>query len=190
MTQMEPREIVRRTLEFDYPGRMCLNLWDGPDDIAPLPLLPPKDWTPAEAGIDEWGCIWIKSDVDNMGQVKGHPLADFKLMDEFDWPAPEDPSRYRAFPAALSDAYVQERFVGAGMGHGIFERTWMLHGFQATLEDLMLRPKEIHRLVDRVTDIHVRACRAISQHSGGRADFYSILDDLGYQRGPFFSMQI
>lgn len=189
-SMMQPREIARRTFDFEYPERMCMNMWGGVNDFGSLPMREPEGWVPPAPGVDGWGCTWVKTAVDNMGQVRGHPLADLSLMDEHQWPDPEDPSRFRDFATALDDPQLQERFIGAGFGFGIFERTWMLHGFQATLEDYLLRPHEMLELVDRVVDIHVRACRAIHKHSGGRVDNYGIGDDLGHQGGPFFSKRI
>jgi len=187
---MTPREIARRALEFDSPERMSMNLPAGTDDYAYLPNQPPEGWEPPAPGVDEWGCTWVKTEVDNMGQVKGHPLTDLDLMAEHTWPDPEHPSRFRGMSEALAKPEVQERFVGAGFSNGLFERTWMCHGFQSTLEDLLLKPRQMHELIDRVTDIHIRACRAIYKYSSGRAEYYMTWDDLGAERGPFFLMKI
>jgi len=188
---MEPREIVRRTLEFKKPERMALWLHKfGPNDFAGLPVQKPEGWEPAEPGMDEFGCLWVKTEVQNLGQVKGHPLADLDRLKDYKWPDPSDPSRFRDFDKALANPDLQTRFVGAGFTNGLFERTWMLHGFEAAMMDFILRPKQIHELIECITGVHIEMCRAIHRHSHGRADYYSMPDDLGCERGPFFSMKI
>jgi len=190
VASVQPREIARRAVEFDHPARMCMDLWGGVSDLRTLPMSKPEAWKEPAPGVDEWGCTWVKTEVDNMGQVKGHPLADLCRVGEHSWPDPDDASRYRGFSKALDDPAAQDAFLGAGFSNGLFERTWMLHGFQATLEDFLLRPDQMLELVNRVADVHVGACRAIHEHSGARADWYMLWDDLGSERAPFFSMDV
>jgi len=191
---MMPREISRRALEFDFPERMSMELLRGTNDYVFLGSYPPEGWepppSPPDTYIDEWGSTWQQTEVENVGHCKGHPLADLNLMDEHPWPDPEHPSRFRELASALARPKVQERFVGMEFGNGLFERTWMLHGFQATLQDFLLNPQQMHELIDRIADYHIRACRALHKYSDGRADFYYWLDDLGTERGLFFSMEI
>jgi hypothetical protein len=33
--------------------------------------------------LDEWGCTWSRSTEKNMGQVTGHPLADWSALEHF-----------------------------------------------------------------------------------------------------------
>lgn len=37
----------------------------------------------------EWGCLWARSAMANMGQVKGHPLEDWAAFDGYPWPDPD-----------------------------------------------------------------------------------------------------
>ena len=167
-----------------------MDLSGGVSDLRWLPMNRPEGWKEPAPGVDEWGCKWVKTEVQNMGQVKGHPLADLSRMDDHRWLDPEEPSRYRDFLKVLGNPDIQNYFLGAGFSNGLFERTWMMHGFQATLEDFLLRPDEMQKLVRRVTDVHVGAVRGIHKYSNGRADWYMLWDDLGSERAPFFSMDV
>jgi uroporphyrinogen decarboxylase len=67
-----------------------------------------------------------------------------------------------------------------GMGWGIFERTWMMRGFEDALVDALTEPEFYTELLGRITDIYVemiQACKDIP------ADGFLFGDDWGDQRG-------
>ena len=93
---MQSREIVRRAIEFGTPPR--LPFWQHEVPWAPDDVLDIWEMDRARAGWffdraepDDWGCIWARTDVKNMGQVVTHPLADWGALDRWRPPDPRDP---------------------------------------------------------------------------------------------------
>ena len=66
------------------------------------------------------------------------------------------------------------------MGWGIFERTWLMRGFENALTDIIAEPEFYEELLGRITEIYVgmiKACKDIP------ADGFLFGDDWGDQRG-------
>ena len=110
----------------------------GIDDTGWVGANPPAGWKPPAAGVDEWGCIWEKTEMQNAGQVKGHPLADISRLSKYRPPDYSDPSRYAQIAPVLDEIEAQGRYVLSGIVAVLFERMHMLHGFEDTLVDLQL----------------------------------------------------
>src|SRR4030042_2691401 len=74
---VDARENMIRAVEFRRPERLPLRFPSmGLDDTHSV------RWNQIGTGdhgyrqtYDEWGCLWVRSETRNMGQVKGHPLA-------------------------------------------------------------------------------------------------------------------
>jgi len=82
---MTSREIVACAIEFRRPPR--LPFWQHEDPAAPDDVCDIWEMDRAEAGwffdhpgVDDWGCRWERTEVDNMGQVTGHPLAEWSAL--------------------------------------------------------------------------------------------------------------
>ncbi|MBI4601439.1 MAG: hypothetical protein HY721_05685 [Planctomycetes bacterium] len=93
---MKPREVVRRAIAFQGPPR--LPFWqhqvaDAPDDVADVWEMDRAraGWYFDRAAPDDWGCLWARTDLRNMGQVVGHPLADASALAGYRPPDPRDP---------------------------------------------------------------------------------------------------
>ena len=67
---------------------------------------------------------------------------------------------------------------------GIYERAYALMGFQAFMENMTLRPKVVHELLDKITDQKVEVARKIVA-MGFKVAHHG--DDLGVQDGTLFS---
>jgi hypothetical protein len=143
---MSSYEVVRRALEFDCPDRLPLIFESlGLSDVHSL------KWNQIGTGdrelrrtVDEWGCTWVRSEMDNMGQVKGHPLADWTDLDAYPWPDPDDPAFYEGMDARFEGS--DGKYVRTGIFMLLFERMHALHGFEATLTDLYLERERIEAL--------------------------------------------
>jgi hypothetical protein len=137
----------------------------------------------SRTSVDEWGCLWVRTEEVNMGQVKGHPLLDWERADSYDWPNPDNPSLY---------AGMEDRFVGAGGKYvltGIFmllfERMHALHGFQNTLEDLYLNRSSMDELADRIVQFDLGIMANIARRFPGQIHGFSFTDDWGSQQATF-----
>ena len=133
---MSSHEIMRRAIEFDNPERLPLR-------FAALGISDTQDvgWNQIGTGdaslretVDEWGCLWVRSEVPNMGQVRGHPLADWRSLSHFHWPDSDNPAFYEGMEERFIGS--EDKYVVSGIFMLLFERMHTLHGFENTLTDL------------------------------------------------------
>jgi uroporphyrinogen decarboxylase len=187
---MTSYEIVRRAIEFAYPERLPLRFETlGLSDVHSV------DWNQIGTGdkrlrqsLDEWGCRWVRSEMDNMGQVKGHPLEDWSAWDSYRWPDPDDPALYEGMEARLAGA--GDKYVTTGIFMLLFERMHSLHGFENTLADLVLERERIEALADRIVAFDLGIIRNISARFPGQMHGFSFTDDWGTQQNLFVRPQL
>ena len=161
---MLPREIVRAALRFQRPPRLPVRFGCfGCDDTAWLPVKGPPDFKPRAPGADEWGCVWARTDVKNMGQVKGHPLA-----------------RYEA----------DGKYVTAGIFMVLFERMHSLYGFENVLTGLLHDRPAMDALADHIMNVHLKYVENIRQRFGDRVHAIGMTDDWGTQQAAFVSLKL
>lgn len=177
-------ELVRRAIEFEGPARLPVVFPAlGLNDTYSVGCRPARGWTPAQPFEDEWGCVWHKpsedSGVCNMGQPKGHPLTSWDLLDEINFPDPDDDWRYGAIEEAL--AHADDRYVLIGCGFTLFERMHYLRGFTELLVDMHTQPDRVHELAERVLAYPVGVARNIGRRFRGRIHGFSMTDDWGTQ---------
>jgi len=188
---MTRKEIVERAVTFNNPPRVPFK-FDvvGVNDCYDVWTNDPTGWSWEFQGerTDEWHCLWKRTDVQNTGQVVGHPLKNLDLLKDFQWPDPDDPRRYEGFEQQLAGA--EDRFVMFCFGHGIFERLHMLHGMSETLMDFYRRPKELHEILDRILDHHLRVFRHCAKLAHGRMHAAAMADDWGLQDRAFISVKL
>ncbi|MCJ7736626.1 MAG: hypothetical protein MUQ10_04835, partial [Anaerolineae bacterium] len=75
-------EVVSRAIEFEGPDRLPLRY--GPPEMNDFHGV---GWNQTGTGdretgasLDQWGCLWVRTEMRNMGQVKGHPLSSWGKM--------------------------------------------------------------------------------------------------------------
>lgn len=187
---MNSREIVRRAVRFEGPERLplifdSLGLSDkrgaGPDFAS--------DRTAGDGtGADHFGCVWAKTDAHNMGQVKGHPLEDWRKLAAHPWPDPDNPAWYAGIPEKVAAAEAEGKYAQVGVFMLLFERMHSLRGFTRTLEDLYLEPDLSAELADRLVDFDCRVIEnCVSAAGAGRLQGFGFTDDWGTQQSCFVS---
>lgn len=191
MQHMTSREIVSRAVHFRTPSRLPVMMGCfGVDDTAWVGGKAPEGWKPAEAGEDEWGCVWSKTDVENMGQVKGHPLADIGRLPAFRPPDYRDASRYADLSAKVDAIGAQQKYVVSSIFMVLFERMHALHGFEETLVDLYQNRSAMEDLADLIVEAHITLVREICRRVPGRIDGWCMTDDWGTQTAAFVSYDL
>ena len=183
--RMSSQEVMRRAIEFEKPDRLPLHLPAlGRDDVHAV------GWNQVGTGdhrfretLDEWGCTWVRSEIDNMGQVKGHPLRDWSNWDDFDWPDPNDPAFYEGMEARFVGS--EDKYVTTSIFMLLFERMHALHGFEATLTDLYLERERIEALADRIVEFDLQIIQNIGERFGDRIHGLNFTDDWGTQQNVF-----
>jgi hypothetical protein len=187
---VSPYEVVRRAIEFERPERLPLRFEAlGLSDVHNVP------WNQIGVGdktkrqtTDEWGCLWVRSDVENMGQVKGHPLADWRAWDHFRWPDPEDTAFYDGMEARFAGS--GGKYVTTGIFMLLFERMHTLHGFENTLADLYLERERIEMLADRIVEFDLGLIENVARRFPGRIHGFAFSDDWGTQQATFISPRL
>ncbi len=193
---MEPREIVRRAIEFECPPRLPFwQHWNHkmpgfPDDVANI-----WEMDRAEAGwffdrpaMDDWGCQWDSAGQKNMGQVTVCPLASWSALNAYRPPHPRNPFYYERL-GPLVDA-AGDRYVAVTAHNLLFSRLHKLRGFAATMEDFYRDPERIGRLLDMIVDFKVEQCDELRRRFGDRIHGVFVADDWGTQTGPFIGRKL
>jgi hypothetical protein len=162
----------------------------GCNDTAGIPLKPAASFEPEVEGEDEWGCLWVKTEMANMGQVKGHPLESITDLYATKFPDYDDDSRYEDVPAAL-DAYQEEgKYVTTGIFMVLFERMHTLYGFENVLCDLIVDRPAMERLADHIVEVHLRFVENICRRFGHAVHGFTMTDDWGTQQAAFIHFDL
>lgn len=184
--KMTGYERTYRSVHFQTPDRLPVYMPElGITDLTwETPYIPCALYRTG-LGADEWGCVWERTAVHNMGQIRMHPLADWAALDDYRFPDPECPEAFADLGARL-DAQAGkfllfERFAL------LFERMHMLRGFASTLEDLYAEPELSAALADRIVDFNIRFMRRTAEVARERLHGFYFTDDWGTQLAPFVS---
>lgn len=179
---MSSYEVVRRAIEFSTPDRLPMR----------FPALGINDthdvnWNQIGTGdhalratLDEWGCTWARSEVANMGQVKGHPLADWSALATYRWPDPDNPAFYAGMEAKFAGS--DGKYINTNLFMLLFERMHALHGYQNTLTDLYLEREKIEMLADRIVEFDLGIIENIGRRFPGQIHGFSFTDDWGTEQ--------
>lgn len=130
---------------------------------------------------------WIKKDMrqnSSRGMDSQVLLTDWEEADEM----------YRNFPDAGFEGMIPsyerdpEKYLLGRWWYCLFERHWSLRGMENALTDFLLYPEEVHTLYQKLTDFYMCAMERAHHELGCDGIFVS--DDIGTQKGPFFSLNI
>jgi uroporphyrinogen decarboxylase len=195
-------ENFRRAIEFSSPEYLPLRVGCNPDNlyekdpgkirrIRELQALIPDDFlnwlglwkkesepTPVEGGTswrDEWGVGWVAKGLGHFADK--HPLQeDFGLLETYRFPDPLRPDRFEEDDRKLKDR--GDRYVEAHVWFTVFERYWLLRGFQNALTDPYLESRRFSRLQGRIMEIDLALIDLWIQR---KADAIFFSDDWGSQ---------
>lgn len=140
---------------------------------------PENGWREVAPGIweDQFGVQWNRRIDKDIGVVCNRAVTPDNL-EEYPFPDPFDPSRYRGYPAA--DEARGERFFVAELGFSLFERAWTLTGMENLLIAMVDNKPFAHRLFDRILEFNLQV---IEQACAFGIDAMQFGDDWGMQRG-------
>lgn len=153
-----------------------------PDDIAvvsekPKPRAEPSVVNGIRRWVDHWGTGWV--DDGHGGKTESYPLeAGYCLMDTHRFPDPHAEGLFDDADHRLQGR--RDRYVLGSVWFTLFERLWMLRGFNNMLTDPYLNTDNWRGLLDRVLEydlIMIDECLS----RGVDGVFFS--DDWGSQRG-------
>jgi uroporphyrinogen decarboxylase len=131
----------------------------------------------ARRWTDEWRTGW--QDDGHGAKTDAYPLAaGYDALEGYAFPDPHQPGRFDAADARLRER--GERYVLSAVWFTLFERLWMLRGFDRMLTDPYTDPSSFCRLRDRIVEYNLAIIDQWVQR-GVDAVFFS--DDWGCQRG-------
>jgi uroporphyrinogen decarboxylase len=191
---IEPREIVRRAIEFDGPPRLPFwQHWNHKmpeffDDVHNIWEMDRQEagWFFDNANAaDDWGCVWATTEHKTIGQVAESPLADWSSLDRYRPPDPRNPFYYERLGPLIDAA--AGRYV-AITAHGLlFSRMQDLRGFANTMMDFHLEPEQTVRLLDLIVDFKIAQCEELHRRFGDRVHGLFVADDWGTQERTLVS---
>lgn len=187
---MNGKENIKRAVEFRRPERLPVQYKElGVSDSHHV------RWNQIGTGdlsqrqtYDEWGCLWVRSEQSNMGQVKGHPLLEWDMLDKFQWPDPND----QAFYDGMGDKFKGSdgKYITTGIFMLLFERMHSLRGFENVLMDLYIEREKIEMLADRITEFDIEIIKNVSKRFPGQIDGFQFTDDWGTELSTFISPEL
>ncbi|MHA2324132.1 MAG: uroporphyrinogen decarboxylase family protein [Promethearchaeota archaeon] len=165
--------------------------WDKPEWAKNNPNFEGNKWrTIPHEEIDEWGCIWNMKGND---KDQGHPgrpsLLDWDDFDTYIEKYTPDAADKTKFEVAINtkrnlsnDMY----FILLFFSHGPSQVLSAMRGFNTFLLDHKKYPNELSKAFEVVAEYHVE-CMKNAIKFGSKPDGIWLVDDLGEQKGPFFS---
>ena len=129
---------------------------------------------------DEWGCDW---DTSQDLFYCSHPIPDWEDYEKYVFPDPWAPG-YLDYTEKLVKEYAETHIVTAYHFCCLFERAYILRGFENVLADFIEEEELVSDLLDRITDFHVELAKRYIQLgvNCGRT-----VDDYGSQIGMIMS---
>lgn len=184
---MSSYEVVRRAIEFSRPDRLPLRFDAlGVSDVHRVRTnqIVPSDYTERK-NFDEWGCCWVRSQMANMGQVKGHPLENWSTLESYKWPNPNNPSLYEGMASRFEGS--KGKYILTEIFMLLFERMHSLRGMENVLADLYLETERIEMLADKIVEYDIAIIRNITERFPGCIHAFSFTDDWGNETATFIS---
>ena len=184
---MTSLEVVKSAIHFQSPDRLPMRFESlGINDTHSVGTnaIAPGDHVGRET-YDEWHCLWRRTEMANMGQVKGNPLADWEAIETYRWPDPDDPAYYEGMEGRFAGAGT--KYVMTGFFMLLFERMHTLRGMGNVLTELYTDPGRMAFLADRIVAFDLAVIRNIGERFPGRIHGFSFTDDWGTELATFIS---
>jgi hypothetical protein len=137
---------------------------------------------------DNWGCVWHNVQPGLEGQVVGHPLEDWKALDDYAFP---DPLVYNERGRWDWDRIIEDverrRELGlltSGTGERLFDRLYFLRGFKNLMRDIVTDDPHLPKLLERFQEHEMILIKKWLEIG---VDIMSFHTDIGMQTGLMIS---
>jgi uroporphyrinogen decarboxylase len=134
-----------------------------------------KHWIEKGLYSDDFGCVW--KELDHVPHLIDPPLKEPEL-NGYHFPN-LDYEKYFSGIGAFFDT-TRDHYRLCCLALGFFDRGWALRGFENFLSDVVLNPKFVEELLERLVEMYFRLIDQIARHP---FDGIRFADDWGYQRG-------
>jgi len=167
-------------------------------DVRPLQPSPPANWTPppSESGtfIDIWGVKFkavYYSETAFYYEVDEPPLkdADVEDIEKYPWPDPLDPGYTAGLKDRAKELYDDTDYtIMADSGFkALWEEAYQLRGFEQLLTDLIMNPKFVTALLEKILEINIKATGRFLDAAGSYIQVFRTADDMATQDGLLMS---
>lgn len=136
---------------------------------------------------DDWGCLWHNIQAGMLGQVVGHPLADWRAFDHFRPPDPRQQMDWRKLKEKVEGDRrrgLLTRGTYEMIQGGFFDRLQFLRGLENLLVDLVTGPPQLGLLIEMVLEYNMAYIRLWLDIGVDQMCFHG---DLGTQKGLLIS---
>ena len=181
------REVIKAAIEFTTPDRLPVMFGQmGNDDVhwvgrnhvgRTVSNMIEIVKTMTNAYCDEWDCVWQKTDLENMGQIKIHPIDEWEKFDGYIFPDADNKAYYEGIENQFKNS--KDKYVVTGIFMLLFEKLQALRGFENVLEDLYFEQENISDLADRVVDYDLKIIKNMSSLFPGQIHGLNFTDDWG-----------
>lgn len=143
---------------------------------------------------DEWGVKWKEFDANGViyREPAESPLGQASIADLESypwWPDPNDPRRYLGLKEQAQNLSTQTDYalVGCPAFNSVWERAYLLCGFNRMLESLVIDPDFAHAVFKKITGIITTSLEKYLSLVGPSLQVVKIGDDLGAQDNSLMS---
>jgi len=191
---MNHRDRVFAAINFEGPDRVPIDSWfthpfyrrlcDRGLDLVETLQVHVTDGTfkkkifPDNTYVDEFGIKWKIHEYVDFIPIH-HPIQSYDDLDDFAFPDPEASWRFDIFYETV-EKYGDEFFIPGGIGFTLFERAWVLRGFENILMDFYRNPDFVEKLLDKIMEYCIKLAQNIVKTG---IDMFYIGDDYGTQQG-------
>lgn len=126
---------------------------------------------------DEWGIDW---DTDQDLYYVSHPLEDWDAFEQYQVPDPMAPG-YLDYAEQIANQYGDSHIVTSYHFCCLFERAYMLRGFENLMTDFYLEEELLEALLDKITDFQVALAKryvSIGVNCGRTVDDYGMQNSM------------
>ncbi|MFC1582147.1 uroporphyrinogen decarboxylase family protein [Planctomycetota bacterium] len=147
---------------------------------------PEGAWTEIKSGHwqDQFGVVWDQT-VDKDIGVPVNVLVTAENVDSFEFPDPDDPSRYAHYDARMKER--PDLYPKSDIGFSLYERAWTLAGMENLLMAMMTDRPFVDRLFDRITEYNLAIIKNCMEFD---IDGMGFGDDWGQQHGLLFGGEL
>jgi uroporphyrinogen decarboxylase len=141
--------------------------------------------------VDDWGITWGQPETSLYMDPIGHPLQgdlSDEMLDNYKCPDPHQEGRF----AGIVEEATRLRGTGAAVimsayGLGQWDYIHMLCGMEQSLMDLVLKPREMERLLGMIHEVEMGYWEKALEIVGDHIDIVMHSDDMGMQNSPMMS---
>ena len=149
----------------------------------------------ADSFVDDWGVTWRRPSGGHFINCDGpfYKLTDPapKDLERYSWPDVNDPGRYRGVREWARRLREQtDCAVVLNLLAGPVHQSQWLRGYEVWLEDLLLRPKFVEAMAERITDVWVGIATRALEEAGEFVDLVTYGDDIAMQRSPLMRLEL